>query len=955
MSGPPIVPEGNRLVVFGSQLIGVVIVIVGLFTQQGELHSWRPTGTKNQVSPEPQIQGKFARLWDDPLEDMPAFPVVSKKQSDSAKEALNANPSQELQPAESSSSETSRPAPAANYLFLWNILDARPLPESRERRLRIRYAVVSAILTEGYLPLLSPRHRPPLVSVFDDKQKRVGYFETFRRAGSQGNGKYEYVCVIWTPKHLTSLPISEDKLETIKVDIGKADGVLAKGDVRILHHGSSEDLYKYVAAPEGVPPKQDISFMRATIPWGDLNPYLGSATPRTDPLSLQKITTDDILVKDLVEELSLRIPALNDTSKMPRVVVFTESDTNYSRAIEHELEDRLKHKNKKVRLDVFSYLRALDGRPEETRAPAVSEGSKPQDVATSLLQGRAISETSFGTSQFDYLRRAAIGLEGNVVAVGILGSDIYDKMLVLQAVRPRLSSAIFFTTDLDALYFEREVQPVTRNLVVASADGLDANESGVKPTTSWNLPSMRDSYQTVLVKEVRNILTGNASEKSESERASAHIFEIAPGKSIELSLPGPSFFETHTAPFLLRQLAKPWLSVVIFLLALGNGFLILWAISTRKAAPDARMKAGARTFVGVEVALAGIGLLCLLYMLWLSHAPSLFGEPLDLGVSIWPSVMIRLLAFLVAIVLLSLASYSMVVYGRPQKENLKNALPENVKFRFRKSPWGEFISGSFGEFMNPLFDAKARKWRIAWISLGYLVVSFVLFMKWPPMVPARGALPFLIEKIVLALGVALYIIHLIFCLDLHLFSLRVLRQLRSSYHAIVEQAASITASASAAGVVNRKCDESSTTPTGNADANALKPTQMLAALSTLTMVIGKTLLYPLTVLILIILSRLNIFDNWVMTPSLTLTFAGGALVLVAASLILWLEGARLKKIVLAQTSSRPDEKEKLQAINDGVFAAWYNQPIFSAIFSVAAVFGSLSIAGPLTRLFFYSF
>ena len=91
----------------------------------------------------------------------------------------------------------------------------------------------------------------------------------------------------------------------------------------------------------------------------------------------------------------------------------------------------------------------------------------------------------------------------NVVAVGILGSDIYDKMLVLQAVRPRLSSAIFFTTDLDALYLEREMQPFTRNLVVASADDLDANESGDKPTNSWKLPPMRDSYQTVLVNKVR--------------------------------------------------------------------------------------------------------------------------------------------------------------------------------------------------------------------------------------------------------------------------------------------------------------------------------------------------------------------------------------------------------------------------------------------------------------------
>jgi hypothetical protein len=929
MSGPPIVPDGNRLVVFGSQLIGVLIVIVGLLTQQGELHSWRPTGTKNQVAGKWQTKERFARLWDDPLEDMPAFPIVPKKQSDSTEEIVAAKPLREPSPAESPASETPTPGPVVNYIFLWNILDARPLPESKERRLRIRYAIVSAILTEGYLPL----HESVLASLFD-QQKLVGYFETFRKAGKQGNGKYEYVCVIWTPKQSTDLPIAEDKLNAIKAEIGKRDAVSAQGDVRILHHGSSEDLYNYVAAPGGASSKQSISFMRATILGKDLE-YLGMAATAPPSPSLQKITTDNFLVEALVRELSLRIPALNntskaprDTSKLPRVVVFTESDTNYSRAIEHELNVDLTKENMNVKLDVFSYLRALDGRPEETRAPAMSEASKPQDVATSLLQGRAISETSFGTSQFDYLRRAAIGLEGNVVAVGILGSDIYDKMLVLQAVRPRLSSAIFFTTDLDALYLEREMQPFTRNLVVASADGLDANDSTNQGELRWKLPPMRDSYQTVLVKEVHDLIApGQATEAS--REPPAHIFEIAPGKSVALRLPGSGFFDERISPFILRQLAKPWVSIVIFLLGLGNGFLILWAISTRQPELGARMVAEARTLVGVEIALAGLGLLFFLYMLWLSQEPALFGEPLALGVSIWPSVMIRLLAFLVAIVLLSLASYSLVVYGSPQEKNLKAALPENLKFRCRKGFWGLWgPSGeqSPNEFIEKLFAVNSRKRRVVIWSLVYIVFSFGLFAMWPPAVPARGALPLLIEKIVLSLGVALYIIHLIFCLDLHVSALRLLRQLRLSFPSSDDQA----------------------------QGNAINAMQMLTSLSTFTLIIGKTLLYPLTVLILIILSRLSIFDNWVIAPSLAMTFALGAFVLVSASLFLWLEGARLKKVVLGQDVLQRAEKKKLAAINDGVFAAWYSQPIFSAIFSAAAVFGSLSIAGPLTRLFFAS-
>ena len=636
----------------------------------------------------------------------------------------------------------------------------------------------------------------------------------------------------------------------------------------------------------------------------------------------QKVTTDDRLVDELFQELCLRIPALNDKSKRPRprVVVFTESDSIYSKAIVRELENRLKQANAKP--EVYSYLQALDGRSEEPRAPATSDSSKPPDIATSLFQGKAISETSFGTSQFDYLRRVALDLEGKntpgrdrVAAVGILGSDIYDKMVVLQAVRPALPSAVFFTTDLDALYLEREMQTFTRNLVVASADDLNANESSDEPGARWKLPPMRDSYQTVLVKEVRNILGGNASDKSEPA-----IFEIAPGKCIALTAPGePSR--------LLWLLAQGWFNLIVFLLALGNGFLILWAITTRQPEPDARMTSGARKLVGVEIILASLGLLFLLYKLGLSNAPSLFGEPLALGVSIWPSVMIRLLAFLVAILLLSLASYSFVVNGLPQQKELKTALAGEVEFRSRNGLWGLWgkpVRRSFDDFAQGLFNRKALRRRIVIVSLVYFVVSAFLFVRWPPTVPARGALPLLIEKIVLSLGVALYIIHLIFCLDLHASAFTLLRNLRLHYRSAAEQTSK----------------------------NSINETQMLDALGTLTTVIGKTLLYPLTVLILIILSRLSIFDNWVMTPSLTITFALGAVVLVGASLVLWSEGARLKKIVLAEDSIQSNQKEKLGATNDGVFAPWYNQPIFSAILSAVAVFGSLTVAGPLTRLFF---
>jgi hypothetical protein len=517
--------------------------------------------------------------------------------------------------------------------------------------------------------------------------------------------------------------------------------------------------------------------------------------------------------------------------------------------------------------------------------------------------------------------------ENQVVAVGILGSDIYDKMLVLQAVRPELPSAIFFTTDLDALYLEREMQPFTRNLVVASADDLDANPR--QAGAYWKLPPMRDSYQSVLVKEVQKILIPSAEPDSTPERG--HIYEIAPGKSVDLDPRNQGNAELNRSGGLLRWLAPWWMSLVVFVIGLANAFVILWAISTRgdnnekpdeQSTPDASMKAWALWLIRIEISLACIGLLFLIYKLWWSDATLLWGEPLNLGVSIWPSVMIRLLAFIVAIVLLVIASHSFVAYGTLAKEKLKEALKE-LTFSYRRG-WEKVpTTKSFHVLLTELVSSRDRKWRIIVASVVYLLISFFLFWTWPPTVPGRGGWTLLIEKFVLAFGVSLYIIHLIFCIDLHYSAWKLLRAL-SACHA----------------------------------SGAAKPSQIqinaaaiFAPLGTFTSVIARTLLYPLTVLILIILSRLRLFDNWVMTPSLTVTFALGALLLVAASLVLWLEGAQLKSAVQAQTKD-PAAAKQLEEINDGVFAAWYNQPIFAAILSAAAVFGSLTVAGPIARLFF---
>src|SRR5437588_4451409 len=88
------VQDANKLVVFGSQLIGVIIVIVGLLTQQSKLRSPRPTGGKPQITAGFDRSGdRFAHLWDDPLDDLVGFEKALKQSSGVSAPTDSASPS----------------------------------------------------------------------------------------------------------------------------------------------------------------------------------------------------------------------------------------------------------------------------------------------------------------------------------------------------------------------------------------------------------------------------------------------------------------------------------------------------------------------------------------------------------------------------------------------------------------------------------------------------------------------------------------------------------------------------------------------------------------------------------------------------------------------------------------------------------------------------------------------
>ena len=79
----------------------------------------------------------------------------------------------------------------------------------------------------------------------------------------------------------------------------------------------------------------------------------------------------------------------------------------------------------------------------------------------------------------------------HIKAIGIVGSDVYDTLLILQALRHRFPNVLFFTTGLDARFWHPRELSWSRNLIVTSSYGLSLH-----PELQKSVPLFRDSLQT---------------------------------------------------------------------------------------------------------------------------------------------------------------------------------------------------------------------------------------------------------------------------------------------------------------------------------------------------------------------------------------------------------------------------------------------------------------------------
>jgi hypothetical protein len=270
------------------------------------------------------------------------------------------------------------------------------------------------------------------------------------------------------------------------------------------------------------------------------------------------------------------------------LVLIHELDTFYAYALtSHFKEDVFwescnNNKNQSLPIRRYSYLRGLDGHlpsiEKTTNEEIVNNNTARKGKNIFAQWDDAPPEHAEGRNQYDYLRRLVTSIEeldrdksfskNGVKAIGIFGSDVYDKLIVLQALREQFKNKIFFTTDLDARFLHNEQLAWSRNLIVASNFGLVSDltpackEDGKSNCmASWwdkdpNMP-FRDSYQTSIAVSIFSILdqysneNKNVTDKRESLKNSLinqrtpKIFEIGQTKANLLKSENQGSKETH--------------------------------------------------------------------------------------------------------------------------------------------------------------------------------------------------------------------------------------------------------------------------------------------------------------------------------------------------------------------------------------------------------------------------
>jgi len=544
------------------------------------------------------IQDAEARLWQDPFEAIARHRETNHKKEDCYRqEYINKAGDESFSPKilkDSSCGQSLEPELSledmgkiinsySDIALLGVMVNGGPYVGAGESRRQTRYAVLSALKEEDYIPNDAEHlgHLSPKKDIKNVKDNEgfpeVVPFELLSLKGDLKNN----VLVLWLNEEAFD---AEHKSPDVNQTIGKHEPLQwlikfftklqvkssNKVTIKLIGPGESTTLLNMLGeekqAKNNAPPNwQDLYYSindlklriyspRATIHNNSLDTFLISPpAPSYYPTVFNRIGPDDCaLAKELKDELIKR-----QASDPRQLVLISQWDTIYARSLADNIKEVMVSDSKNPCADDregdasenhgaithYTFLRGLDGKlagnPEKKTNPS---STNTPGVNTASVPAQGADDRAEGDSQIDYLRRIRDEMiqkdnNGGIRAVGLIANDYYDKLLILSVLKPKFPEAIFFTTDLDANMLNHSDDRYTRNLVVASAFGRTLN-----PQLQGSTPPFRSSLQTATYLAVRAAIN-NLSENELPETWQPNLYEIGRTKPVDLK---PQKFEECT-------------------------------------------------------------------------------------------------------------------------------------------------------------------------------------------------------------------------------------------------------------------------------------------------------------------------------------------------------------------------------------------------------------------------
>jgi hypothetical protein len=719
-------------------LMALFAGLIGLFAvHKTPLQDTRPAVRPIPINrPDPTtLQDIEARLWEDPL--------AAVARARAAEAAPGSDARHQASALNSSLADLVKAAPAP-LLVLGVLMSGAPYTEDNENRRRARYAVLAGLHRSGFEPAdaehlgyfvdnsLDARGATPATSPMV-----VAHEWLSAEQATEAVTRADRVLLLWLNQDEFRLKPLAHFAALVQSVAGGIDHVAAA----LIGPSDSDGLREMTDelkscatqenCPTGVDAQHRIAIYSPTATAAD-DWVLGSGSTACalDPAQpadkrqllagtfklyskhnvhlFRTVANDCVVSRHLYEELQIR-----GIKSLSQITIVAERDSLYARLMGQYfggcytsasagLSDATST-SADLHPTCFTYLRGLDGLtpPEPAHSGATPSTTDSSTSAYPKTTSTGAPQSSSGAKQLDYLLRlsasiAAGAREGHcngpgrvdsgkaencTRAIGILGSDLYDKVLVLQALHRALPRAVFFTTDLDARLLDPQHLKWTRHLLVGSGYGLV-----VRPELQADIPPFRDTYQTSIF--LATILAADQEFSSAVQTARNQGMDRSPLELVGHWSSRPRVFEIgRTAAFDLHEKRRLgpcptilecrdvspvpagayWsdpapstglkLSLGVIAVLLTAAFIALGPHPNRQpqrlASPPEGKGRPERTWM--TVCMIGIAGLVLTTLLWPSIARLGAGDevpiPIFSGASIWAGLMVEFLATLAVICL----------------------------------------------------------------------------------------------------------------------------------------------------------------------------------------------------------------------------------------------------------------------------------------------------------------